>query len=137
VFLFCVGGGSSNQLIDHGLEWIRDRGKIIIVGDLKMDFSRKLMFRKEAQVLISRAGGAGRYDAAYEKEGVDYPIGYVRWTEGRNMSEYIRLLSEGRIMISPLISKTFSIDQAAEAYKLYADAPNDILGALLEYDVNL
>jgi len=130
--ILCAGG-SNGELINNSLKWIRDRGKVIIVGDMNMNFSRERMFQKEAQMLISRAGGPGRYDASYEWESVDYPIGYVRWTEGRNMAEYIRLLSEGRVNIGPLITGSVPIDQAQDAYQAYSKYPGKTMGMLLQY----
>lgn len=129
--LHCASG-PGETLINRSLDWIRDRGKIVIVGDLTMEFSRDLMFRKEAQVLISRAGGPGRYDAQYERENRDYPIGHVRWTEGRNIAEYIRLLADGRISIKPLITDVFPIDYAAEAYENYKK-PTRTISTLIKY----
>lgn len=116
--LHCASG-PGEALINRSFQWIRDRGKIVIVGDLSTEFSRNLMFGKEAQVLISRAGGPGRYDAQYERENRDYPIGYVRWTEGRNIAEYIRLLEEGRINVQPYITDIYPLERAPEAYKNY------------------
>ncbi|GIP33401.1 zinc-binding alcohol dehydrogenase [Paenibacillus sp. J2TS4] len=130
--LVCASS-KTGELMDQSLKWIRDRGKVVVVGDLKLDFSRELMFSKEAQVLISRAGGPGRYDSIYEKEGFDYPIGYVRWTEGRNMEEYIRLMAEGDLQVGPLLTEVYPIEQCAEAYRRYSESPYDILGAVLEY----
>lgn len=126
-------GGKTGELIDQALKWVRDRGKVLLVGDIKPDFSRELMFGKEAQVLISRAGGPGRYDPVYEQQGVDYPYGYVRWTEGRNMAEYIRLISEGDIQVKPLISAVFPVERCEEAFRRYAEDPVDLLGAVLAY----
>lgn len=126
-------GGKTGSLIDQGLEWIRDRGKVLIVGDIKPDFSRDLMFGKEATILISRAGGPGRYDPSYEKYGSDYPIGYVRWTEGRNMAEYIRLIAEGDIAVGPLINAVFPVEQCQEAFRQYIEQPTTVLGTVLAY----
>ncbi|MCM3781664.1 zinc-binding alcohol dehydrogenase [Neobacillus mesonae] len=119
--LLCAGG-PGETLINKSLSWLRDRGKVIIVGDLSMSFSRELMFQKEAEVLISRAGGPGRYDAKYEKDNHDYPIGYVRWTEGRNMDEFVRLLAAQKIVVSPAITHTVTMEQANEAYGNYSSA---------------
>lgn len=129
--LLCVGG-PGEPLMNSAMRWIRDRGKVVIVGDLKGEFSRELMFQKEAQILISRAGGPGRYDPQYERENLDYPIGYVRWTEGRNTAEYIRLLADKRIQVSSLITGRFPIKQAEEAYKHYEN-PSAAMGVLLKY----
>ncbi|MCE3200864.1 zinc-dependent alcohol dehydrogenase [Paenibacillus sonchi] len=132
--IICAGG-KSGGLVDQGLEWVRNQGKVLLVGDVKPDFSRELMFGKEAQVLISRAGGPGRYDPVYEKQGIDYPYGYVRWTEGRNMAEYIRLISEGDIRVKPLISSVFPLERSADAFRQYAESPAELLGAVLAYPI--
>ncbi|MBD2870371.1 zinc-dependent alcohol dehydrogenase [Paenibacillus arenilitoris] len=130
--LHCASG-PQKELLDRSFDWIRDRGKIVIVGDMAMDFSRGQMFKKEADVVISRAGGPGRYDAEYEREGRDYPIGFVRWTEGRNMREYIRLLSEGRIAAGSLITTQVSLPHAADIYRDFTSRPDRILGAIISY----
>jgi 2-desacetyl-2-hydroxyethyl bacteriochlorophyllide A dehydrogenase len=129
--LLCAGG-NGEKLINDSFRWLRDRGKIVIVGDLTAEFSRGDMFAKEAQVLISRAGGPGRYDAQYEQENRDYPIGYVRWTEGRNTSEYIRLLAEKRISVAPLITGIYPVDEAAAAFGEYS-GPSAAVGTVLSY----
>lgn len=129
--LVCASG-RGEELINSSLEWIRDRGKVVIVGDVTMEFSRELMFRREAQVLISRAGGPGRYDRQYEKENRDYPYGFVRWTEGRNIGEYIRLLGEGHISMKPLITHEYPLELAAEAYDNYRK-PSNAIATLFRY----
>ncbi|MFC5407478.1 zinc-dependent alcohol dehydrogenase [Cohnella soli] len=130
--LLCAGG-SNPGIIDKAIGWLRDRGKVVVVGDIATTFNRNEMFAKEIQVLISRAGGAGRYDLNYEREGVDYPIGYVRWTEGRNMAEFIRLLANGKLNMSPLIRHELPFDRAEELYELYRHSPGEMLGAVLSY----
>lgn len=129
--ILCASG-PGEPLINQAMQWIRDRGKIVIVGDLTTEYSRGLMFGKEAQVLIARAGGPGRYDAGYERENRDYPIGYVRWTEGRNIGEYIRLLAEGRITVKPLITDIYPIERASEAYANY-EMPTQTIATLIKY----
>ena len=130
--LLCAGG-PGETLINRAMDWIRDRGKIVIVGDLTMSFSRAAMFAKEAQVLISRAGGPGRYDPGYERDNRDYPIGYVRWTEGRNVGEFVRLLAEKRISVAPLITHEVPFDRAEEAYALYQQGVSGVIGTVLRY----
>lgn len=130
--LLCAGG-SATDLIDKSLGWLRDRGKVVIVGDLKMEFDRERMFTKEAEVLISRAGGPGRYARDYEVGGFDYPLGYVRWTEGRNVAEYVRLLAAGRIRVEPLISAELPMEKADIAYARYKQSPKDTIGVVLRY----
>lgn len=130
--ILCVGGGNS-EMMDKALSWIRDKGTIVIVGDVSMTFNRELMFQKEAQILISRAGGPGRYLKDYEMKGIDYPIGLVRWTEGRNMAEYIRLLAERKLSVAPLISHILPLERIGEAYDLYRQAPQQVLGVVVRY----
>lgn len=129
--LLCASG-NGEELMNSSFNWIRDRGKVVVVGDLTTEFSRGKMFGKEAQVLISRAGGPGRYDAQYERDNIDYPLGYVRWTEGRNTREYIRLLAEKRITVRPLISGIYPIDRVEEAYDSYL-TPSTTMGTLIRY----
>jgi len=130
--IILCAGGSGEELINSSFEWLRDRGSVVIVGNLSMEFSRAAMFKKEARVLISRAGGPGRYDNQYEKENRDYPVGYVRWTEGRNVGEYVRLLSEKRISVQPLITDQYELDQAHHAYEKY-ESDSKILASLIKY----
>ncbi|REK68270.1 MAG: alcohol dehydrogenase [Cohnella sp.] len=130
--ILCAGGHAP-ELINASLRRLRDRGKIVVVGDLKMEFERELMFAKEAQILISRAGGPGRYDRDYEVGGFDYPVGYVRWTEGRNVEEYLRLLAEKKLRVRELISEVVDVENAADAYRLYTSAPERTVGVLLRY----
>lgn len=131
--IICANGANPG-IINQALRWIRDRGKVIIVGDVGMSFDRELMFGKEAEILISRAGGPGRYDNSYEREGADYPIGYIRWTEGRNMAEFIRLLSEKRISIETLITHEMSLSSLSQAYELLRESPRTVLGVLVHYE---
>lgn len=133
--LLCAGGDSSG-LIDQALTWLRDRGRIVIVGDIKMQFERELMFAKEAEIIISRAGGPGRYDHNYEISGFDYPPGYVRWTEGRNVGEYVRLLADRRVSVGPVISSVLPVERAYEAYQLLEKMPDKTIGVLLDYGVS-
>lgn len=130
--LLCAKG-KNTRLIDQGLTWIRDRGSVVIVGDMEISLSRELMFQKEARLLISRAGGPGRYDAAYEREGNPYPIGFIRWTEGNNMAEYIRLLAEKRVRMAPLISQVIPLDDVQSAYESFVERPGETLGVLIKY----
>ncbi len=134
--LHCASG-PGEVLINRSFSWIRDKGKIVIVGDLSTEYTRSLMFGKEAQVLISRAGGPGRYDINYEKENRDYPIGFVRWTEGRNIAEYIRLLAEQKVTVSPMITHVYGLDQIEEAYTNYRQYSPDsnVIGTLIKFSV--
>src|SRR5262249_54046612 len=81
-----------------------------------LELDRSPWYEKEADLLISCSYGPGRYDSEYEENGRDYPYAYVRWTENRNMSEYLRLVSEGRVHFKPLIGDVWPLDEAPEAY---------------------
>jgi len=128
-----AANGKNEGLIDNALDWIRDKGRVVIVGDLEMKFSREKMFRKEADILISRAGGPGRYDAGYERGGTDYPSGFVRWTEGRNMGEYLRLLETKRISVAPLVTEEVSLGELDRAFEALFSPRNSTLGTLISY----
>ncbi|BBH22815.1 hypothetical protein Back11_41600 [Paenibacillus baekrokdamisoli] len=123
----------NHRLIDQGLEWIRDRGKIIIVGDTHTEFDRNAMFNKEAQITISRAGGPGRYDESYEKEGHDYPYSYVRWTMNRNLGEYVRLLADHRLNLQPLITGIYRLEEIESVYSSTRSAPQNSMGNLIAF----
>src|SRR5207302_4482227 len=98
----------------------RDRAIVVAVGTVGIDIERKAYYEKELDFRISRSYGPGRYDAAYEQKGRDYPIGYVRWTETRNMEAFVALLAENKINLSPLITHRFPIEEASRAYELIA-----------------
>jgi len=115
------------------LEICKDRGKIVIVGAVEMEFPWSEMYMKEIQVLMSRAYGPGSYDPEYEVRGRDYPIAYVRWTEKRNMEEFLRLVALGRVEIQPLITHEFNLEDAPQAYRVVKDPASSSLGVLLRY----
>ena len=95
---------------------LRDRGRISVIGDVGMGVSRSNMYRKEISLAMSRSYGPGRYDPRYEEGGQDYPIGYVRWTEKRNMEAFLDLLSSGAIHVEPLLAHHFPVEEGAKAY---------------------
>ena len=111
----------------------RDRGRIVVVGAVEMSFPWNDMYLKEIQVFMSRAYGPGSYDPGYEKQGRDYPVSYVRWTENRNMDEFLRLLSIGRVQVEPLITHRFPLQEAATAYDTILDPASGSLAVLLRY----
>lgn len=112
----------------------RDRAIVVAVGTVGMDIERKAYYEKELDFRISRSYGPGRYDAAYEQKGRDYPIGYVRWTETRNMEAFLALLAAGKISIAPLITHRFPIDDAQHAYELITGkSRGSFLGIVIQY----
>jgi predicted dehydrogenase/threonine dehydrogenase-like Zn-dependent dehydrogenase len=115
------------------LEMCADRGRIVVVGAVPLDFPWYEMYRKEISLLMSRAYGPGSYDPSYEQGGHDYPIAYVRWTENRNMAEFLRLVRVGRVVLEPLITHVFKIDDAAAAYRTIMDPDVNSVAVLLRY----
>jgi predicted dehydrogenase len=110
---------------------LRDRGRIVVVGAVGMGVSRNNMYMKELSLALSRSYGPGRYDPQYEEGGIDYPIGYVRWTERRNMEAFLDLLATGKIDVTPLLEHHYAIDEGAKAY---ADLKDGLYTAILEYN---
>ena len=117
----------------HALALCRDRGRICIVGAVGLEFPWNDMYLKEIQLYMARAYGPGSYDPAYEKQGRDYPLPYVRWTENRNMEEFLRLIAAGRIDVRPLVTHEFALDEAPKAYDTVMDAASASLAVLLKY----
>jgi len=119
--------------VQHALALCRDRGRIVVVGAVGMEFPWNDMYLKEIQLFMSRAYGPGSYDATYEKQGRDYPLPYVRWTENRNMEEFLRLVAAGRIDVRPLITHRYALDDAPKAYDTVMDGASGSLAVLLQY----
>ncbi|MGB7876896.1 MAG: bi-domain-containing oxidoreductase [Anaerolineales bacterium] len=126
---------SSNDPVELAGEIARDRGRVVATGAVGLEFPRKLYYEKELSFINSRSYGPGRYDAAYEEGGKDYPIGYVRWTEGRNFEAVVDLLASGKLQVEPLITHRFPIDKATKAYDVITGKKADpFLGVLLTYE---
>ncbi len=131
--LICADSASSDPIELAG-QIARDRARIIAVGAVGLQVPRKLYYEKELTLLNSRSYGPGRYDPRYEEDGVDYPIGYVRWTEGRNLEAFVEMLSRDRVDVKPLISHRFTIEHAPQAYELITGkGEQNFLGVLLTY----
>lgn len=112
----------------------RDRAVVSMVGAVRMDVPRKVYYEKELQLRLSRSYGPGRYDADYEERGKDYPIGYVRWTERRNMQEFLRLVATKAVKLDRLITHRIPIAQAEQAYEIITGkTQQQYLGILLTY----
>lgn len=112
----------------------RDRANIVAVGAVGLNLPRKLYYEKELNFINSRSYGPGRYDPNYEENGRDYPIGYVRWTEGRNFEAALNLMARGSLRVQPLISHRISISEGVRAYDLITGKANEpFLGVLLTY----
>lgn len=123
---------SSSAPLSQSFQMTKKKGKVVLVGVVGMEISRGDIYAKELDFMISTSYGPGRYDSSYEEKGCDYPYAYVRWTENRNMTEYLRLVSTGDIKLDKLINGVYPIEQVTEAYEsLKANAKP--LMVLLDY----
>lgn len=129
---------NSNAPMDLAAAIIRDRGVISMIGVTQMNIDRRLFYERELTFSIARSYGPGRYDPSYEDKAVDYPIGYVRFTQGRNIEEFVRLVSGGRVSFTDLITHVIPFEQAEKAYEMITANPNHerYIGILLEYAQN-
>lgn len=126
---------SSDRPVELAGELCRDKGRVVVVGAVGLTLPREPYYQKELTFSISRSYGPGRYDPDYEEKGIDYPYGYVRWTEKRNMEAFLALLATGKVNALPLITHRFKLDQAEEAYALISkETPDPPLGVLFEYE---
>lgn len=123
----------SDEVVSTAFKATRKKGRVVLVGDVGLQLNRSDFYVKEIDFLISSSYGPGRYDARYEEQGLDYPVAYVRWTENRNMGEYLRLLAEKRVHIEPLITACYPIDEATAAYASLADHTKKPMMVLLSY----
>jgi predicted dehydrogenase len=132
IVLICAAT-DSNDPIELAGEICRDRGRVVAVGAVNLDLPRRPFYDKEIQFVVSRAYGPGRYDTTYEERGVDYPFGYVRWTEGRNLEAFLDLCADGALDVRPLITHRFPIAEAEQAYERITTPGSDSLGVVLTY----
>jgi predicted dehydrogenase/threonine dehydrogenase-like Zn-dependent dehydrogenase len=113
-----------------------DRGRVVAVGAVGLNVPRKPYYEREIELIVSRSYGPGRYDPLYEEAGVDYPYGFVRWTENRNIAAFLELQSAGKVRVSPMITQRFPVEKAAHAYQLISakgKKKTAFLGVLLTY----
>jgi len=133
--IFLTAGGSTNGPVEAAVKLARDRARIVDIGKMKLDLPWNAYYEKELDVRFSRSYGPGRYDDRYELDGIDYPVGYVRWTEKRNLESFLSLLARNEVEVATLVSGVFPM---ADAAKVYADLKSGELkavGVLLEYPV--
>jgi predicted dehydrogenase len=122
----------SSEPLSQSFKICKKKGKVILVGVSGMNIERGDIYEKELDFMISTSYGPGRYDKKYEEKGNDYPYAYVRWTENRNMTEYLRLLSTGEIKIDKMIDKIYSINQVEEAFESLKSSDKPLF-VLLDY----
>jgi predicted dehydrogenase len=124
----------TNDPIELSARLCRQRGKVVMVGVTGMELPRGPFYEKELEFRLSRSYGPGRYDPLYEEKGVDYPIGYVRWTEQRNMEAFVQLLATKKVDVALLRTHTFEIEDAPKAYELITGKTEErFVGVLLQY----
>jgi predicted dehydrogenase/threonine dehydrogenase-like Zn-dependent dehydrogenase len=131
--LFLAAGGSSNGPVEAAARLARDRARVVDIGKTRLDLPWNAYYDKELDVRFSRSYGPGRYDDRYELEGIDYPAGYVRWTERRNLECFLDLIARKEIDIESLVSGIYPIEQATETYRDLASGSVDAVGALFKY----
>ena len=125
---------SSNDPVELAGAIARDRARVVATGAVGLTFPRKIYYEKEISFINSRSYGPGRYDSSYEEQGKDYPLGYVRWTEGRNFEAVVDLMARGKLNVQPLITHRFDINEAAQAYEVITGKRNEpFLGVVLTY----
>jgi predicted dehydrogenase/threonine dehydrogenase-like Zn-dependent dehydrogenase len=124
----------SSEPVNLAAELARDRAIVVAVGTVGIELQRKLYYAKELDFRISRSYGPGRYDAAYEQKGRDYPVGHVRWTETRNLEAFLQFIADGKLNLQSLITHRFPIEQATMAYDLITGKTREFfLGTLITY----
>lgn len=128
-----TASANSNEVLAQAFNICRKKGKVVLVGVVGNEYKREDMYEKELDFIISTSYGPGRYDPNYEEKCIDYPYAYVRWTENRNMEEYLRLVAENKIDLKPVIEKIYEIDKASEAYEDLKNSQDKPLIILLKY----
>jgi len=126
----------SDAIVQQAMEITRKKGRVVVVGDVGLGLKRSPFYEKEIDFLISCSYGPGRYDERYEEKGLDYPYAYVRWTENRNMQEYLRLVAEGKVQVAPILEREYDVADAPRAYEELRTASEKPLGVLLRYPLN-
>jgi predicted dehydrogenase/threonine dehydrogenase-like Zn-dependent dehydrogenase len=129
-----TAASSGEALINQSVEMSRRKGKVIIVGDVLLNISREEFYKRELDILISTSYGPGRYDEDFELKGHKYPYEYIRWTENRNMLEYINLLSDGKVRVDNLIEAVFAVEDAPSAYEAIKTQDKPLI-VILKYNL--
>jgi threonine dehydrogenase-like Zn-dependent dehydrogenase len=133
VVIICAASPNSAAPLELACEVARDKGRVVIAGLIKVEIPFFSLRGKELDLLVSRGRGPGTGDPTYERQGVDYPLPYVRWSENRNLEEYLRLIAKGAIDVNALITHRYPIDRAAEGIDSLLNDPEKTLGVVLDY----
>ncbi|WP_116111662.1 bi-domain-containing oxidoreductase [Amycolatopsis ruanii] len=131
--VYLAAGGSTNEPVELAAKLARDRGRVIDIGKCRLDLPWNAYYEKELDVRFSRSYGPGRYDPEYELDGRDYPIGYVRWTERRNLECFLDLIARGRVDVEPLVSHVADFATAVETYRRLNEGELKAVAVLFRY----
>ena len=133
--VFLSAGGNTNGPVEAAVKLARDRARVIDIGKMRLDLPWNAYYEKELDVRFSRSYGPGRYDTRYELDGIDYPAGYVRWTEKRNLESFLALVARNELEVGTLIDGVFPMTEAAKVYENLKAGTLKAIGVLLEYPV--
>jgi polar amino acid transport system substrate-binding protein len=128
-----TAGANTNDPVNLAGSLCRKKGNVVIVGAVPTNFERENYYKKELRLLMSTSYGPGRYDSLYEEKGIDYPIGYVRWTENRNMQAFIDFIENKKINLEKIITHEFHFEQSPQAYNLIVNKTEKFSGIVLKY----
>lgn len=131
-----TAASQSNEIVQQAMEITRKKGRVVVVGAVGLGLKRSPFYEKEIDFLISCSYGPGRYDSLYEEKGLDYPYAYVRWTEKRNMGEYLRLVAEGKVNFEAILDREYPISEAPKAYEELKSADEKPIGVLISYSLD-
>ncbi len=128
-----AAAGSSSAIMQRAPDLCRDRANVVVVGDVGLELDRRPYYERELTIRFARSYGPGRYERSYEDWGVDYPAGFVRFTEGRNLETVVDLLATGRLRVDDLVTHRFAIADATAAYALIEERSEPYVGIQLDY----
>jgi predicted dehydrogenase/threonine dehydrogenase-like Zn-dependent dehydrogenase len=134
--VFLTATTTSRAPMELAIEVARDRGRIVVVGQVPVEAPRARLQAKELELRMSRSYGPGRYDPSYEERGVDYPVGYVRWTENRNLEAFLGLAARGALKLGGLVTHRIPFAEAEAAYDALLESQAG-MAMVLEYPLNL
>jgi predicted dehydrogenase len=127
----------SNEPVEAAGEIARQKGRVVVVGAVGMTLPREPYYKKELEFRLSMSYGPGRYDRSYEEQGRDYPFGYVRWTEQRNIEAFLHILRQGSVKVARLVTDRYPIEEAEVAYQRLTDGSAASLGLLIFYSADI